>query len=299
VVARRSRPRPSKSTPYRRWLDTHAQRPPIFYHYTTAQGLVGILESGSLWATNSRFLNDPTEIEYAIRLFRHAGLHEIDARPAPRSFHAEALKGWITNSLNYYQEEAKVYVSCFCENGDLLSQWRGYGASGGGYAIGFAAEHIPQLDVRLTHPPEFIMRRVIYEPAEQEALIREHVGAECESPRGGEDFALFFSESLNCFKDAAYRDEREWRAIQFGRAGGKDIRTSHFRVVNGRIIDYTKVDFRATEGKYEGKLPICTVWYGPTLDPKRTERSLKILLGAHGYDGSLVEIKPSAVPFTA
>jgi hypothetical protein len=259
---------------------------------------VGILESGSLWATNSRFLNDPTEIEYAIGLFRHVGLDEIDTRPAPRSFHAEAVRGWIANFLDYYQEDAKVYVACFCENGDLLSQWRGYGAAGGGYSLGFAAEHVPKLAVTLSTPPEFIMRRVIYDATDQEALIREHVRAECESGRGGEDFGRFFSESLNCFKDAAYHEEREWRAIQFGRAGGKDIRTSHFRVVNGRIIDYTKIDFRASEGTYKGKLPICTVRYGPTLDPKRTERSLKILLGAHGYDPSLVEIKSSAVPFT-
>jgi hypothetical protein len=38
--------------------DTH----PELFHYTTAAGLSGILESNSLWATHSSFVNDAEEI---------------------------------------------------------------------------------------------------------------------------------------------------------------------------------------------------------------------------------------------
>ena len=30
-----------------------------------------------------------------------------------------------------------VFVSCYCETDDLVSQWRGYGGGGSGYSIGF------------------------------------------------------------------------------------------------------------------------------------------------------------------
>jgi hypothetical protein len=32
------------------------------YHYTTAQGLLRIVESGQIWATNAQYLNDRSEL---------------------------------------------------------------------------------------------------------------------------------------------------------------------------------------------------------------------------------------------
>jgi len=50
--------------------------PECLYHYTTAPGLAGILNSRSIRATNFSFLNDPSEIEYgrdlAINVIAHA-----------------------------------------------------------------------------------------------------------------------------------------------------------------------------------------------------------------------------------
>jgi len=36
------------------------------YHYTDAPGLLGILDSNTLWATDIRHLNDPSEGSYAV-----------------------------------------------------------------------------------------------------------------------------------------------------------------------------------------------------------------------------------------
>jgi hypothetical protein len=305
----------------------HGKLPTILYHYTTAQGLLGILESGSLWATNSRFLNDPSEIEYATRLFRKITEEEFGEFDNPPT-HGRSWKDWITFWLDYYEKEAKVYVACFCSNGDLLSQWRGYGAAGGGYAVGFATDHLSQADRNaqsastdatqmsalkstLTVASDFVMCKVIYNNDTQERLIRESLGAlrrPTESkgtakkvdpdPQAG--FSRFFSECLNCLKNPAFEEEQEWRAIQFGRVAGRDRPNLkfYFRTSGGRIIDYTKLDLKAAEGRYQGRLPICVVRYGPTLEPKTTERSLKILLGAHGYNADLVKLERSQVPFS-
>ena len=41
-------------------------------------------------------------------------------------------------------EYSRMFIVCFCEDGDLLSQWRGYGADQG-YALGFDTAHIQEL----------------------------------------------------------------------------------------------------------------------------------------------------------
>jgi hypothetical protein len=37
---------------------------------------------------------------------------------------------------------ADLYLTCFCEEGDLLSQWRGYGGNDGRYCIQFDASRL-------------------------------------------------------------------------------------------------------------------------------------------------------------
>jgi hypothetical protein len=40
---------------------------PDLFHYTDANGLLGILRSRSLWATHFQSLNDTSEMHYAIK----------------------------------------------------------------------------------------------------------------------------------------------------------------------------------------------------------------------------------------
>jgi hypothetical protein len=51
-----------------------ARRPKKFvlYHYTTADGLKGIVENDELWATSAYYLNDSTEIMYGYQLIDEA-----------------------------------------------------------------------------------------------------------------------------------------------------------------------------------------------------------------------------------
>ena len=43
---------------------------PCVYHYTDLNALLGILESGEIWASDCRFLNDGLEIKYTLSAFR-------------------------------------------------------------------------------------------------------------------------------------------------------------------------------------------------------------------------------------
>jgi hypothetical protein len=56
--------------------------PEILYHYTTREGLLGILRSRTVWATSIRFLNDASEYTYAQSKFIEK-LREIRQRISP------------------------------------------------------------------------------------------------------------------------------------------------------------------------------------------------------------------------
>jgi hypothetical protein len=286
------------------WGKLHSARPPILFHYTSASGLLGILRSQRLWATNSRFMNDPTEIAYALRLLREVAPAEIDTF---QSKALEPLKKRLSRIFDDYEKDARVYVTCFCRQGDLLSQWRGYGAVGGGYAVGLAALNLGEFEIR---PKDFgrpkpILRRVIYQRTDQERFVKAWIRLLSEAklkrqffPSVWFNFMTFLAEMMNCYKDPAYEQEDEWRLIQFGRVNGREIVKADFRENAGRIVPYVALDVTARKGQHKKRLPIEVVRFGPTLEPRTTRRAMELLCGAHGYSIPPLIIEKSVIPFT-
>jgi hypothetical protein len=291
---------------YEEWIPLHAKRPSLVYHYTTAVGLLGIVQSHRLWATNARFLNDHSEIEYAAGVIRKvmAAMAGKGAARLPVDF-----TKLVNQDLDGFEAEARVYICCFCTEGDLLSQWRGYGAHGGGYALGFEAENFGDREVAM--PPKPILRRVIYDAEMQERLVRPWLQAVCDlvvdrpAERGKfssrmniliNTFRLLLPQFLLCFKNPAYAEEQEWRLIQYGRVSGQEIIKPAFRASGGRILPYVTLDLTEPE-KYKGKLPLRVIRFGPTLDDRGTRRSLRLVLNSEGYSDELVKIEASGIPF--
>ena len=130
------------------------------YHYTNWDGLVGILQSKTLWATHCKFLNDYSEIV----LFRNKlislllpHVRELCEELIKQSPQFEQYINQIGGLDHVVQHETEVFVDAqygatgdeiyilsFCgqhkdpqinSNGQL-SQWRGYG-TGGGFALVF------------------------------------------------------------------------------------------------------------------------------------------------------------------
>ena len=116
--------------------------PDLVYHYTTAPGLFGIISEHQIRATHVRYLNDLSESTYANDIFyefAHPWLDntiekasEYDESSSPRDILADVIIRTYIDLKDRYD----FFVISFCENRDLLSQWRGYGSSSG-YAIGF------------------------------------------------------------------------------------------------------------------------------------------------------------------
>lgn len=98
------------------------------WHYTNGAGLLGIVQKGSFWASSAgTALNDLSELEYGLRLFRDSlktlseerGLDEI----VPLQVALSPLA--MANSLR------TVFVLSASRNGDSLNQWMHYGNSRG------------------------------------------------------------------------------------------------------------------------------------------------------------------------
>jgi hypothetical protein len=141
-----------------------SSKPDRLYHYTDAAGLIGIVERQVLWATDAEFLNDAQELRFgraevhAALLSRASELSTGKARgdhpeypeyPDALAYTAASMMLGAAESIQpnarhdeYFQ--VAVYVTCFCEEPDLLSQWRGY-AAGGGFAIGFSTSALTEL----------------------------------------------------------------------------------------------------------------------------------------------------------
>lgn len=136
-----------------------AAPPSTLYHYTDAQGLIGILGSLSwsvngfvdptetfkvaakLLASDVRYKNDREELMFGARVLWQR-LHDAFGNG---QVHGELRKALPRLAVELdpdrlWQWRWRCFAACFCEEGDLLSQWRGYAGGVGGFAIGFNSE---------------------------------------------------------------------------------------------------------------------------------------------------------------
>lgn len=104
----------------------------MLYHYTSQQGLLGILRSRSIWASSVRFLNDYSEFYHALRHAREIAWQYFHEQEDYLEYFGFLLQRSIGNI-----RPGNVFVSSFSEKPDLLSQWRGYCPEGNGFCLGF------------------------------------------------------------------------------------------------------------------------------------------------------------------
>jgi hypothetical protein len=222
-------------------MSASSETPPdILYHYTTAIGLKGILETSTLWATDATFLNDAQELQFGRRDLCSALLaraqelvSDIQDQYGPESSRASIIQFAVRYLMSEYDVarpvmNSPVYVTCFCEEGDLLSQWRGY-SSGGGFAVGLATQAL--LDVSLEREEEDPTRGDLYKSLHTK-LVRIQYGdaairpvidqivadiapkLKAHSATEGWYYAMWnIVPALARIKHGAFAEEREWRLI--------------------------------------------------------------------------------------
>ena len=137
--------------------------PPILYHYTSQDGLFGILESKSIWASKIQYLNDETELNLGVQTATRIIKELLQDTPEPIK---QKFLNFLSNDVQRI-ERTNVFVSCFSAVGDLLSQWRGYCPRGIGYSIGFDSGKLEAL----ARNRNFLLRSCVYNPTAQKKII--------------------------------------------------------------------------------------------------------------------------------
>jgi hypothetical protein len=134
-------------------LDPIEQDHPYIYHYTSRQGLEGIVDSGQIRATNIHHLNDAAElIWYANSRFEYVLSNYASKKALERGYAWSGTNNRIITDivLNHFQRQKTFYTASFCfphqvnDTDGLLSQWRGYGGNGG-YALVFNTKKLHKL----------------------------------------------------------------------------------------------------------------------------------------------------------
>ena len=203
------------------WLTFHADVPRRLYHYTRMAGLRGIVETSLFWASHAEYLSDASELGYATALIQEVVADEA-SRVASERIRSLAERPEVVDPLLI---GLRPFVVCFCENRDLLSQWRGYGTTGPAYALGLDLRSVSALRLQ-----SCVLRKVIYSRDEQEALVRSSVHAwadaiEAQVSAGTPEEAIYpypalwtlqsmLVEQYLCFKNPAFSEEQEWRLIK-------------------------------------------------------------------------------------
>lgn len=294
---------------YVRFRRTESEIPDLIFHFTNPQGLIGIAVSHKIWASNADFLNDSSEPNYALRVLQ-ASFQEIEHSLRRGSAAERALHGFWDLAMNEYKVQGPhIYVFCFSEHDDLLSQWRSYGGHGAGYALGFSGRRLSQF-IRAGDGQYLV--KIVYDEERQrkEATsvfgqivsvidVAENRFGPIDCRTMGAEWSRFerrvrtavLSEIIRLrarFKAPAFCEEGEWRIAQFvhPRTNKPEV---EFRLGVDVIRPYVELDFGAN------KLPIEQITVGPTLNTDLARQSLDILLARCGYPNTNVKI--SAVPF--
>lgn len=235
-------------------LGQHVNRSDLVYHYTTSNGLTGILghrgEPAQLWATSAIFLNDARELVFGAQEAAAAIAAELEAIPA------DTDPGWVRSVLsgqqhylnNYYSTDPEAlptlyntpYVACFSTDGDDLAQWRGYGADGAGYSIGFDRALLEQHITAVPADRETTgtqLAPVLYGNAAREHLasvtrrLRQHTQDHAPAGDSGVHdyfrFLDFYAAELPRCKHGSFRTENEWRIITDGHHRDEWFRGTH------------------------------------------------------------------------
>jgi hypothetical protein len=254
------------------------QHPGILYHYCGPEALLGIVRDRQIWASSSHHQNDVSEQVYACEVLRqqarivaldHFGATEDQARTAADLLISRA-------------EQGLAFLACFSEKADLLSQWRGYTPSSGGFAVGFAPGAF-EID------SGWLLTHCEYNPGAQreiaKALLEEHV--ELLDPKTDietlmapghsklADMIVALLTIVPGIKHPGFSEENEWRLVRHALDG--PLGETEFRVARGQLIPYQRIKLR------ESPCPLAEIVIGPSPDARtRTYGTVLMLLNRYG-----------------
>lgn len=170
----------------------------VIYHYTSAEGLRGIIENNEIWLTNVAFVNDTTECR---------ALQEENNLFVECEFTNKYVKNYWKRFTQDSPINKDTYIASFSSGEESLEQWRAYG----NFRIGFDGSRL------LKHP--FNLYQCVYHKNEIKKWILEKEklvewGGDCltDQYKRGAALHLIYAASRK-YKNRHFELEKEVRLI--------------------------------------------------------------------------------------
>ena len=210
------------------------------FHYTSINGLLGIIESNKIWASHAYYLNDSREITHASIVIDKM-IDEYIKEKYVKDNYAEG--GYVENGTEtellqqfrdwiktFETKEFYIFVFSMSEEANLLSQWRSYTPHGKGISAGFAPDTLKEI-CRLN---DLKLSKCLYEHEEhkdvmsslldklittfgqrltKEALDTEGKNTTQRFHKFLDEFQEDILQVLAIIKHPAFKEEKEWRLI--------------------------------------------------------------------------------------
>lgn len=273
----------------------------ILYHYCSNHSFLSIVKAREVALSELTLSNDVMEGKWVRQVFS-----EVCAGDDVLSKHQEKLLA----NMDFFCSLPRALGFCLSEEGDLLSQWRGYADNGSGISIGFNKDYLDKLWLLNKGGG---LRQVIYDKKAQRSgldaaveemkkqiglgAFKDQVGGLLLQP-SKEDVAQYVKASSDLwmsflailplvytFKNPAFREEREWRLMHYpmndnGQFATDALASLEFRAAQDRVIPVKNVSLD------EARIPIISrVILGPkNITPESLISSVLAKFGFTGVD---------------
>lgn len=265
------------------------------WHYTSAQGLLNIIESKSFHVTNAKFLNDPLEKDYS--LFT---LVETIKKYQGHKFYENINKNIVTS--NFQMRDKEHYIISLSTDHDSLAMWQYYGNLG--YAIKIDIEElynngfVKDLQVNSGLINETSHGKVIYNKDQQKDILEKMLNKvflpSLNTIENYNDLINEFNTEFGIkryfFKNEAYAHEKEWRCV-FTLNKSDSIQANKYRTSKkGVVVPYIIIDISKDINKIVKEIKV-----HPLMEEDLTIHGLELFLETNKL--STVKLSKSDIPF--
>lgn len=293
------------------------------FHYTSPDGLIGILKTRTFFFTDSQFLNDFREkvnINEELDLFWKRNRRNYD-----RDFYNLINRIRVTQYEdsgfsyidNYSEKPCRYFVLSLSMNGDSLSMWKYYTktANYNGYCIGLFSTALTDEWIDRTTGVAVIASMVEYYSESKQSIIwnvverlysiwRSYERSPIIDEKVIKEFTSWISVEALFFKDQCFEDEQETRYVAIVPTDKlRDLQYSYkgntykmydFRVVNGMLIPYIKMPFN--DWNEDTCWAIDSIRIGPSGNAEQKAAGLKQFIHSLDYDFHECDILKSTIP---
>ena len=252
------------------------------YHYTSQDAFLKIMESKSLLASNILLLNDKSEIKHGIGVLeKYIENQKITKKQKDKLI------------IQLYKEQSifnrfTIFTFSLSEDGDRLSQWRGYTGNKPGYAIGFNKIELE----KLAYKYDFRLCKCVYCSRDDSIAIHKFVNEKEIIHRTGENIDIYLYNALIKLaeiKEKSFIEEKEWRI------SSDLIQNLHPSVEFFPSQNFIKSFYRIDFNDINIEKLINKVVIGPNPDPNLAKYALEnYFANKTPYD---IKIENSKIPF--